>query len=206
MSKTKATPFGALLGIAPPVRQPKGASVTVVVGGQKVDDARCINNEQAGGDNDLRRALQKAASQARRRARDQREREDPEAMARRAARQEREREARREYMRKYREQHREAIRATNTAWSRRKYHQDPEAAAQRARDWYAANKDKARAQARDRYQRNREHYLALAAEKRARKRAELAAAEAASKPVNAFSCVAPAGDETTTEEPCNEQA
>lgn len=192
--KITASPFDGLAGLAP-VRLPKTTSSRLIVEGKPITDVRQLSALVDSDEAERLAELKAGLKQARNQARYQKQRQDPEAMAVREARAEQAKAERREYMRKYRAASRDRIRERQSAWERRSYRADPEAAAARRRDWYQANLDKAREQARQRYQRKREQILARAAESRAKKRAEKLAAEQAR--ANAFT--------TTTEGTNHEQ-
>lgn len=186
--KITASPFDGLAGLMP-VRLPKTASSRLVVEGKPITDVRqlgaLVDSDEAERLAELKAGLKLSRNQARY----QKQRQDPEAMAARDARAEQAKAERREYMRKYRQVNRDRIRERQTAWERRSYRADPEAAAAKARAWYLENQEKARAQARERYQRKREQILARAAEKRAEKRAQALAAAAAARAATPFTTI-----------------
>jgi len=142
MSRRAATPFDALLGLQPPASLPKTTAAKVVVSGQPVTDVRQID-KLLDADDPLRTELRRAVGSSRNRSRYQRQRTDPETMASRAAREEAARADRQAYHAAYRAdpknkaRHRELA----TAWARRNYHSDPEAARAKSRAWYQANRE-----------------------------------------------------------------
>lgn len=117
------------------LRLPKTASVSVVVDGKRIDDLRQIDE----GD---RQAYAKKVLSAKAAARYQAARKDPEKMAKRQAWQEANRDKVIAYKKQWDTQHMPQVRKAKADHTRRKYWADPELARQRAREYYARNRER----------------------------------------------------------------
>lgn len=153
--KAQPHPFAPLMGMAP-LRIPQTGSKTLVLEGKVITDARQVGREELSehpDDQAIARSEKKRQRQllekARRAARYQRQRQDPNFIARRKAWQEAHREERRAYMGDYRSDpaNQERINASKRAWQKRAYAADPEKYRQAARDYYQRNRDAIRERA-----------------------------------------------------------
>jgi hypothetical protein len=162
VSKLKAHPFAALLGLKPP-RLPVTEQVSVVVAGRRVRDVRQVEQSLVDADrNDDRaiaeaRQLQDAVRTARRKAADKRYRNKadydrswaqrhPDKMA--------------AYRKAWRERNAERVVKDAHEYFKRRYYSDVEASRAKNREYYAKNRDRILARQK---QRNAERKAAEAA-------------------------------------------
>lgn len=153
--KRTASPFDGLLGLKPG-KDVKTTSQALVVDGKRITAAygipalaaRLAGSRNQDSDADaadeallLRQKIKRELDRVRAAESYQRRKDDPEFKAKRKEWQAKNREERREYLRKYRATHGDRLREQQSAWQRRKYHQDPEKFKAAQRDYYARNRE-----------------------------------------------------------------